>query len=135
MAYDPEANLNIATPDGADLSVVWTQKGATISIGGDQPMDQPPCRISLNNTDLANLALYILRGTLPMASPDGFVDLYRKHAAPGRPAVETLERMIADFEQALDAAQAACFNGIMACRQAIAFINQARAARGLPPVV
>jgi hypothetical protein len=68
-----------------------------------------------------------------MAAPDGFVDLYRKHTAPGRPAVETLEQMIADFEHARDAAQDACRNGIMACKHAIELINEARAERGLPP--
>jgi hypothetical protein len=62
MAYDPEEDLNIAAADGADLSIVWTETGATISIGGDQPMDQPPSRITLNLTQLRDLADYIQRG-------------------------------------------------------------------------
>jgi hypothetical protein len=62
MAYDPEADLRIATPDGADLSIVWTQTGATISVGGDQPMGQPPCRITLTRLQLIDIALYIIKG-------------------------------------------------------------------------
>jgi hypothetical protein len=62
MAYDPEENLNIATPDGRDLSIVWTKAGATISIGGDQPMGQPPCRITLTRLQLIDIALYIIKG-------------------------------------------------------------------------
>jgi hypothetical protein len=62
MAYDPDEDLHVATPDGSDLSIVWTQTGATISIGGDQPMDQPPCRIRLDLTQLRDVADYLLRG-------------------------------------------------------------------------
>jgi hypothetical protein len=69
-----------------------------------------------------------------MIAPDGFVELYRKHTAPGRPVVETLERMIVDFARARDAAEEACTNGIAACQFAITLINEARAERGLPPV-
>jgi hypothetical protein len=65
MAYDPEENLNIATPDGRDLSIVWTKAGATISIGGDQPMDQPPCRIMLDRQQILALGIYILRWVIP----------------------------------------------------------------------
>jgi hypothetical protein len=61
MAYDPEKDLNMAAPDGADLSIVWTETGATISVGGDQPMDQPPSRITLTNSQLISLAAYILK--------------------------------------------------------------------------
>jgi hypothetical protein len=134
MAYDPEADLSIATPDGSDLSIAWVRDGATISVGGDQPMDQPPCRITLNRTQLLEIAIYILREVLPVIAPDGFIELYRKHAAPDRPVVETLERMMADFERARDAAQQTCTNGIAECQFAITLINEARAERGLPSV-
>jgi hypothetical protein len=64
MAYDPEADLRIAASDGADLSIVWTETGATISIGGDQPMDQPPCRITLDRKQILDLGRYIYDGAM-----------------------------------------------------------------------
>jgi hypothetical protein len=69
-----------------------------------------------------------------ISSDDRFIELYRKNTAPGRPVVETLERMITDFEQARNEAREACRNGVAACWFAIMLINEARAEPGLPPV-
>jgi hypothetical protein len=43
-------------PAGADISIVWLDDGgAFIRVGGDQPMDQPPCSIRRSREEMAAL--------------------------------------------------------------------------------
>jgi hypothetical protein len=60
---DRYADLSFENPDGADFSLVWVKGGrASISVGGDQPMDQPPCAITLDRARLIKLAGHIVAG-------------------------------------------------------------------------
>jgi hypothetical protein len=54
---DPYADFTATDADGAELSIVWVKGGgARISVGGNQPLDQPPCSRLLGPRTL--LALY-----------------------------------------------------------------------------
>ncbi len=62
MNRDPYADFSATDDAGAELSLVWVGEGgdARISVGGDQPMDQPPCSILLGARTLKLLAEIIL---------------------------------------------------------------------------
>ena len=57
---DPYPIFTATDDAGAELSLVWADGGARIYIGGDQPMDQPPCSILLGDRTLKLLAEIIL---------------------------------------------------------------------------
>ena len=57
MSRDPWADLSLTDASGAYLSWVWLADGcAQLSIGGDQPLDQPPCSIKLTPEMQAQIA-------------------------------------------------------------------------------
>jgi hypothetical protein len=57
MSRDPWADLSLTDASGAYLSWVWLADGSVqLSIGGDQPLDQPPCSIKLTPEMQAQIA-------------------------------------------------------------------------------
>jgi hypothetical protein len=57
---DPYADYTVADDSGAELSIVWVQGGgARIYIGGDQPLDQPPCSILRSREEMVALRDYL----------------------------------------------------------------------------
>jgi hypothetical protein len=72
MARNAYADLTLADAQGGDLSLVFIAGGgARLYVGGDQPMDQPPCSVKLSRDQLARLADRIYRGLVASSGEGG----------------------------------------------------------------